>query len=204
VALLCVALVGLVGASTLSLIVLTDDGPDRCCPAPSAAAGSLPSPTSRPASSRAAGVPMCLIGTWRSVDEKFMIKFYTDQPEMPFVASGRVLEFRPDGTATERLDNVVFSGTFRGNQLRIVGNGAREYRWTASGTVITYIGSTSAQVTYSYYDQRGFLSSQTPPPNPNLSEQDPYTCQANQFGESNPERGYQSAWVRTAASGVYG
>jgi hypothetical protein len=204
VALLCVALFGLIGASTLSVIVLTDDGPDRCCPAPERAEGGLPSPTSRPPTSRAAGAPMCLIGSWRSVDEKFMIKFYTNQPEMQFVASGRVLEFRPDGTATERHDNVVFTSSFRGNQLRIVSNGAREYRWSATGQLVTYHASTSAGVSYSYYDQRGFLSTQTPAANPNLNEQDPYTCQANQFTESNPERQYQSAWVRTAASGVYG
>lgn len=194
----------LVAATTLTVVVIADEGPETCCSGSGAVAGSRPSPTARASASRAAGPPMCVIGQWRTVDEAFMIKFYTDQPELPFSSSGRVFELRPDGTGTERHENVVYTGSFRGNQLRIVGNGTIDFTWTATDRTITYVAQTKATITYSYFDQRGLLSTQPLTPNPNLNEVDDYTCAGPQLIENNTNRGYRSVWTRTAGFGVYG
>jgi hypothetical protein len=204
VALFVVAAAALIAATTLTAIVLSADSPERCCPAPAGGPASLPSPTPRSSSSRAAGPPLCLIGSWRSVDEAFMIKFYTDQPPIPFVSSGRRYEYRPDGTAVEQQDNVLYTGSFQGHELRMVGNGALEFTWQANDGSITYAALTKSTLTFSYYDQRGLLGTQPVPVNNARNEVDEYTCQATQLAEHGPSTGYRSAWIRTAASGVYG
>jgi hypothetical protein len=204
VILFCVAVCALVGAVTLTAVVLADDGPDRCCPAVrNAAAQATPSSATRPPATRQAGLPRCLIGSWRTVDEVLMIKFYTNQPTMSFTGGGRQYEFRPDGTGTERLDNVAFTAPFRGRELRIVGNGTLEFTWTADDKKITYLARTGSQSAWSYYDQRGLISTQAVPPDPNLNELDDYTCQGTQMAESN-STGYRSAWARTTGYGMYG
>jgi hypothetical protein len=205
VILFCVAVCALVGAVTLTAVVLTDDGPDRCCPAvQNAAAETKPSPTTRPPATRPAGLPQCLVGSWRTVDEVLMIKFYTNQPTMAFTGGGRQYEFRPDGTGTERYDNVAFTAPFRGRELRIVGNGTLEFTWKADDKKVTYIARTGAQFAWSYYDQRGLISTQPiAPTDPNLNEVDDYTCQGTQAVESN-STGYRSAWARTTGFGMYG
>lgn len=199
--LFAVAVCALLTATTLTVVILTDRGPQR-----SAAAAAVPatpmSPTPRPASSRAnARAPLCLIGSWRTVDEVFNIRFYTDQPEMRFTGGGRLYEFRPDGTGTERMDNVVLTGTFRGNELRIVGNGAMEFTWTASGGTLTYLAWTRSSITWSYYDQRGLLSTQPFETKADVNAAYAYTCQGAQVTESNAT-GYRSIWERLG--GGYG
>ncbi|HET9139582.1 hypothetical protein [Actinophytocola sp.] len=200
--LFAVAVCALLVAIALTVTVLTDERPERADAAVAVAATRL-SPTTRPVTAtRAAGPPLCLIGTWRSTDEVIMNKFYTDQPPIPLVASGRILEFRPDGTATERLDGLTYSGTFRGNQLRLVGTGVAEFTWHATDRVITYPARTGSTVFWSFYDHRGLLSTTAPDgPNPTLNEDDPYTCQGNQFTETG-STGYRGTFTRVA--GAYG
>lgn len=202
--LFAVAVCALLVATALTVTVLTDERPERA-DAAVAVAASRPSPTTRPATAtRAAGPPLCLIGTWRSVDEVIMNKFYTDQPPIRLVASGRILEFRPDGKAVLRVDGLTYSGTFRGNQLRIVGTGTAEFTWHATDRVITYPARNNSTIVWSYYDQRGLLSAQPEGANPALNEDDEYTCQGNEFTERRPSTGYQSTWTRVAGFGTYG
>lgn len=144
-----------------------------------------------------------MIGSWRTVDESFMIKFYTDRSPIRFTGRGREFEFRPDGTVLEKQDNVVLTANFEGRELRMVGNGTSELTWTATDRAITYPARTRVSFTWSYYDQRGLINTDTPGPEPALNEVDDYTCSGSTMSESNAG-GYRSTWVRTAAYGVYG
>ena len=198
--LFAVAACAVLAAGGLTAAVLADDRPR---PAVQATAG-RPSPTAREATSRAAGPPLCLIGSWRTVDERLMIKFYNNEDPIPFTVSGRGYEFRPDGTGTERMDDVVFTGAFGGNQLRLVGKGFSEFTWTATDKVITYGNRTRSEATFSFYDQRGLVETQPLPGNVPMNEVNDYACQGTQLVESNAGRGFQSAWARTTAFGVYG
>jgi hypothetical protein len=195
-----VAVCALVAAFTLTMVVIADDGPERFGPG---ASGAKPSPTARATTSRDVGLPACLVGSWRTVDEVLMVKFYTDQPIMPFVGAGRTYEFRPDGTATERVDNAVFTASFRGNQLRLVANGSLEYTWTATNSALTYVARTGGSFTWQYFDQRGLISTQQIPPTETMNSVYDYNCQPTRMAESN-STGYRSAWARTAGFGVYG
>jgi hypothetical protein len=200
VVLFAVAACAALAAGGLTAVVLADSGPGQVTPV---AAGDRPSPTARPAATREPGRPMCLIGTWRTVDETLPVKFYNDQDPMPFTTSGRVFEFRPDGTGTERLDNVTLSGSFQGNALRMVGNGFTDFTWSATDKAITYVDRTKAEMTWSYYDQRGLVETQPVVAKQGVNEVDDYSCQGTQLVESN-NAGYRSVWARTTASGVYG
>ncbi|PSL56034.1 hypothetical protein B0I31_104325 [Saccharothrix carnea] len=183
----------------LTAAVLADDRPRQVT---SVAAG-RPSPTVREDTTRPVGPPLCLIGSWRTVEEQVMVKFYTNEDPLPFTTSGRAYEFRPDGTGTERMDNVVFHGTFQGNELRLVGNGFIDFTWTATDRAITYSSPTRSEFTWAYYDQRGLVETQTIPSEQLRHEVDDYACQGTQLLESNA-RGYRSVWARTAGLGVYG
>ncbi|WP_433259823.1 hypothetical protein ACQPZF_21670 [Actinosynnema sp. CS-041913] len=200
VTLFAVAACAVVAASVLTAVAVADDRPGRDGPV---ADGDRTSPTPRTSTSRAAGLPMCLVGSWRAVDEQFMIKFYTDEEPMRFTSSGRRYEFRADGTAIERQDNVVLSSTFQGNELRVVGNGQVDFKWTANDKQITYLARTATTLSWSYYDQRGLINTQPQEPTATLNEVDDYTCEGNQVVESNAS-GYRAVWVRTDGSGVYG
>jgi hypothetical protein len=199
VVLFVVAACAVLAAGGLTAVVLADDRPNQTAPV---AAGRA-SPTARPDTTRPVGPPMCLIGSWRTVEEQVMVKFYNNEDPMPFVTSGRTFEFRPDGTGTERMDNVVFHSTFRGNELRLVGNGFIEFTWTATDKAITYVNQTKSQFTWAYYDQRGLVETQTIPSEQARHEVDDYACQGTQLVESNA-RGYRSVWARTTGFGVYG
>jgi hypothetical protein len=202
--LFAVSLCALVTAATLTVVMLAAATPEPCCPGTPGIAAGRPSPTAPSSSSRAAGLPMCLVGSWRTVEDTVTAKFYTDQPALPFTTSGTTYEFHPDGTGVLHQDNVVYNGSFRGNQLKIVGNGSIDFTWTADDKTITYRAYTRTALAYSYYDQRGPLSTVPVAANPNLNEVDDYTCQATQLAESNTALGYHSSWVRTSALGVYG
>src|SRR5262249_3088542 len=127
-----------------------------------------------------------------------------DVGALPFTLSGQVYEFHADGTGVVRQDNVTYSGSYQGNQLRIVGNGTIEFTWTATDRTVTYVAYTRTTLQFSYYDQRGLLSTVPVPANPNLNEVDQYDCQATRNTETNAGVGYHSSWVRTSAVGVYG
>ena len=200
VLLFVVAACAVLAAGGVTAVVLADDGPRQAVPV----AAGRPSPTARAATTRAPGSPLCLIGSWRTVDERLMIKFYNDEDPIPFTVSGRLYEFRPDGTGTERMDNVVFTGAFQGNELRMVGNGFSEFTWTATDKVITYGNRTRSEATFSFYDQRGFVETQPLPGNRPMNEVNDYACQGTQMAESNAGLGFQSVWARTTAFGVYG
>ena len=188
----------LLAAGVLTAAVLSDDGPT-----PVAARSGRPSPTARPDTTRAVGRPLCVVGSWVVVEEVSNIKFYSDQPALPMTSAGTTYEFRPDGTGTERMDDVVFHGTYQGNELRLVGNGFIDFTWTATDRAITYGGPTTSQFTWAYYDQRGLVETQTIPSEQLRHEVDDYACQGTQLVESNA-RGYRSVWARTAGFGVYG
>jgi hypothetical protein len=201
-ALFAVAVCALLACSALTVAVIAHAGPERCCV--SAAAASPPSPTTRTGSTREAGLPMCLIGSWRTVDEHFMIKFYTDEPEIPFTGSGRIYEFHADGTGVERGDNVVLTASFQGHELRMVGNGTINFTWTANDRSVIYVARTGATYTWTSFDQRGQIGSAPVPPTEPINEVDAYTCQGAQYTETNDSRGYHSVWARTAGFGMYG
>lgn len=194
-----VAACAVLAAGGLTAVVLADDRPDQAAPV---AAGRA-SPTARPDTTRPVGPPLCLIGSWRTVEEQVMVKFYNGVDPLPMVTSGRAYEFRPDGTGTERMDNVVFHGTYQGNELRLVGNGFIEFTWTATDKAITYVNQTKTQFTWAYYDQRGLVETQTIPSEQVRHQVDDYACQGTQLVESNAG-GYRSVWARTAGFGVYG
>ncbi|ONI80262.1 hypothetical protein ALI22I_43615 [Saccharothrix sp. ALI-22-I] len=200
VVLFAVAACAVLAAGGLTAVVLADSRPGPVTPV---VAGERPSPTARTAATRAVAHPMCLIGSWRTVDETLMVKFYNDEDPMPLTTSGRVFEFRPDGTGTERLDNVTLSGSFEGNALRMVGNGSTDFTWSATDKVITYIDRTRTDVTWAFYDQRGLVDTQPVTAKQGVNEVDDYSCQGTQLVESNGS-GYRSVWARTTASGVYG
>ncbi|MCC8249206.1 hypothetical protein [Saccharothrix luteola] len=199
VVLFVVAACAVLAAGGLTAVVLADDRPRQAAPVVAGRA----SPTARADTTRPVGPPLCLIGSWRTVEEQVMVKFYNGVDPLPMVTSGRAYEFRPDGTGTERMDNVVFHGTYQGNALRLVGNGIIEFTWTATDKAITYGTQTKAEFTWAYYDQRGLVETQTIPSEQVRHEVDDYACQGTQLVESN-SRGYRSVWARTAGFGVYG
>ncbi len=201
--LIAVAAGAVIAATTLTTVALSADEPDRCCPAGADGPVTGPSPTTRAAETRAAGPPMCLIGSWRSVEEIHSVKFYTDQPPMQFVGTERRYEFRPDGTGTEIHANSTLSSNWRGRQLKIVGNGSVQFTWKATDNQITYMAISNAQLNFQYYDNRGLLNTLPYANNPALNEVDDYICQGTQMAEGN-SNGYHSAWVRTTGFGVYG
>jgi hypothetical protein len=198
-----VAVCALLSAAALTAVALTRGSPEKCCVAVDEVSADLPSPTSRTSSSRPTGQPICLVGTWRTVEETFSIKFYTDQPAIPFVGGGRRYELHADGTGTEFQDNVLLTGSFQGRELRMAGNGTINFTWKANDHAITYLAQTSSSLTYSYYDQRGLISTKPLIPNANLNEVDDYACQGTQMTEGN-DKGYRSRWSRIAGTGVYG
>jgi hypothetical protein len=203
VALFSVAGCALIAAVTLTAVGISADNPESCCSDEPHPVVSETTATAKAAANRPAGLPICLIGTWRSVDESSMFKFYSDQPASRFSGAGRLVELRPDGTGSERHDNFTLTGSFGSRVLRLVSAGTMEFKWTASDKAITYIGHTSATITYSFYDHRGLIETQPFKVNPNLNEVDPYTCGATQLSESSAT-GYRSTWVRVNGAGVYG
>ncbi|MET0136282.1 MAG: hypothetical protein ABW215_22080 [Kibdelosporangium sp.] len=210
-ALFAVAGCSLVATITLTAVVISDDRPEinavsnTGTPAPetTSATTSAPRPSVKSGANRPQGLPMCLVGSWRTVDEVFSVKFYTNRPPMRFTGSGRLYEFRPDGTATETDHNVTLSGSFGTRQLRMVGNGTVDFTWSATDTTLTYKTRTRASFTWAYYDHRGLVSTQPLQPNRDFNEIYSYTCQGAQMIEAN-DKGYRSVWVRTPGFGVYG
>ncbi|MEU4804086.1 hypothetical protein [Actinosynnema sp. NPDC023587] len=201
VSLFAVAATAVVAASVLTVVAVANAGPSRGSAAES---GDRPSPTPRESDRpRAEGLPLCLVGSWVTVEERSMVKFYNDADPILFTSSGRRYEFRPDGTGTERQDNVTLIGNHQGTELRIVANGTNEFTWRATAKQITYAARTSTTITYSFYDQRGLIATQPQEAKQDLNEVDDYACEGTQAAETNPA-GYQSLWARTEASGVYG
>jgi hypothetical protein len=203
IGLFSVAACALVAAVTLTAVGISADIPESCCSDEPLPVESEQTASTKAAVNRPAALPICLIGSWRSVEDSSMYKFYTDQPPMRFSGSGRIVEFRPDGTGTERHDNFTLTGSFGSRVLRLVSAGTVDFTWTASDSAVTYIGHTGTTITYSFYDHRGLIETQPFKLNPNLNEVDRYTCAATQLSESN-DNGYRSTWVRTAGTGVYG
>ncbi|CAL9443638.1 hypothetical protein AB0A74_09830 [Saccharothrix sp. NPDC042600] len=201
VVLFAVAAAALLGASALTAVAIADGGPAGGDPV---AVGDRPSPTPRTPTSRAAGLPMCIVGTWRTVEDSLMLKFYTDADRIPFSGAGRRYEFRPDGTATEFQENWTLTGSYQGNELRLVGNGSTEFTWTATDRQVTYLARTKTSVVYESYDQRGHIGTTPQEVKADLNEVDEYTCQGNQFVEQNAANGYRSVWVRVEGTGLYG
>jgi hypothetical protein len=201
--LLVVCAVAALACAALSVPLLTASAPESCRGCPVADPAALPSPTGRPAATRAATQQHCLIGSWRTVDETMNIKFYTDVDPYPFTTSGRYYEFHPDGTAVERNDNVQFVGNHRGVETRVVANGWREFTWSATDSTITFVAITGADLTWSYYDQRGLLNSLPEQVDPQRNENKNYTCAGAQLVETG-DNGYRSVWQRTADYGAYG
>jgi hypothetical protein len=193
-----IAACALLAAGGLAAVALADDRPETA-----SATGGRPSPTARESTTRAPGLPLCVIGSWLVVEETAMVKFYNNEAPLPMIASGVTYEFRPDGTGTTRIDGVVFRGTFRGNDIRLAGRGSYDFTWSATDKAITYVARTRSDATWTFYDQRGELSTQPVEPNPAQNEVDDYTCQATQLVESN-SGGYRSSMARTKAFGVYG
>ena len=181
--------------------VLSGKGPERCCAAVSGTSRVTPTPL--PSTTRPAGPPLCLIGSWRTVDETFMVEFYTDVPAIRFTGKGREFEFRPDGTVVEKQHDVVLSGTYQGNEVRMVGNGTSELTWTATDRAITYPARTRTDITWASYDQRGLIGTQPASPDLALDEVDEYVCSGDTVVETGVT-GYTSHWVRTSVFGVYG
>ncbi|MBW4718403.1 hypothetical protein [Saccharothrix obliqua] len=200
VALFAVAAAAVLGAGALTAVAVTGSGPDRAAVVES---DDRPSPTPPTTTERPAGPPLCLVGSWESAEERSMVRFYTDNDPILFTGSGRRYEFRPDGTGTERQDNVVLTGSYQGNELRIVANGTNEFRWTATDRQLTYVARTATTMTYTMFDQRGLIATQPLEPEPALNEVDDYTCEGTRAVESNAS-GYRARWVRTDGSGVYG
>ncbi|GAB3897863.1 hypothetical protein ACFQ1S_22455 [Kibdelosporangium lantanae] len=198
-----VAICAAVVSASLAVVAATTTTPEPCCPDVQTVAENRAAPTTTAVATRTAGLPACLVGSWRTVDEVFMIKFYNNEDPMRFTGHGQQYVFHPDGTGTETEDNVTLTGAFRGNELRLVINGTAAFTWAADGSRITYIGFTSDNRTYSYYDERGFRGTQPAPSRPNLNEVDDYSCGGTTMRESN-SNGYGSSWVRTNDFGVYG
>jgi hypothetical protein len=203
VALFSAAACAAIAAVTLTAVGISADVPESCCSDEPLPVESEQAAATKAAANRPAALPICMIGTWRSVEENTMFKFYSDQPASPFSGAGRVMEFRPDGTGTVRNDNFTLTGSFGSRVLRLVSSGSAEFTWKASDQAVTYIGYSNATITFSFYDHRGLIETQPFKVDANANEVDRYTCAATQFGESN-DTGYRSTWVRTAASGVYG
>ncbi|MEU5693134.1 hypothetical protein [Actinosynnema sp. NPDC020468] len=166
--------------------------------------GDRPSPTPRSSSTREPGPPLCVIGSWQVAEDTVKIKFYTDADATTFTGSGRLFEFRPDGTGTEKHDNHVLKSTFEGNEIRIVSNGAQDFTWTTKDGTITYLTRTSSTLVYSYYDQRGLLDSHPAAGPGDLYDTNDFTCERGRAVESRRDVEYRSVWNRTTAYGVYG
>ncbi len=192
-----------VAATTLTAVVISADIPER-----SSDAAPPVSPLAAVATtetSRTVGLPACLIGTWRSIEEYTTYKFYTDQPPFGFTGRGRFLILRPDGTGGERREGFTQTGRYRGGEQRMVSDGTYEFRWSADAKAITYQGPVTASMTFRYYDHRGLLNTQPLQPDPNWKEVDEFTCTATRLTETSTSgTGYRSVWVRTKETGVYG
>ena len=188
-------------ATTATASVLSQPEPERCCAAVPTADKVSAAP--RTTTTRPAGPPLCLIGSWRAVDETFMVKFYTDRPEIRFTSKGREFEFRPDGTMLERQADVVMTASYGDVELRIVGKGTSEFTWKADDRAITYLARTKVDHSWSFYDHRGWLSTKAAYLEPNLNEVDDYVCSGDTMLETNAD-GFRSSWVRTDSYGVYG
>jgi hypothetical protein len=202
-ALLTLCAAAVLACAGLSVPLLARSEPESCHACPVADPDALPSPTTSPPGTREPGPPQCLVGSWRTVDENMMFKFYTDIDPFPFAASGRYYEFHADGTVVERDDNVQIVGHYGGDEQRIVANGWRQFNWSATGNTITYHGVTGADLTWTDYDHRGQLSSAREELDPNFTETNNYTCAGTQVVETNPD-GFRSVWTRTADYGMYG
>ena len=183
--------------------ILSRERPERCCDTAAGTSRVTPASTTAASTIRPAGPPLCLIGSWRTVDETFMIEFYDDRPKIRFTGNSRHFEFRPDGTALETQDNVVLTAQYDGRELRLVGNGTATYTWTAADHKITYAARTKTDFTWSYYDQRGLINTERSGDEPALNEVDDYTCSGSSMLESSAN-GYRSTWTRTSEYGVYG
>lgn len=85
------------------------------------------------------------------MDEQITFKFHTDQPELPLTGGGRVYELRPDGTGTERMTDVVFTGEPGGNPIRMIGNGTTEFTWSATDRTITCLHRTKTDTTWAFH-----------------------------------------------------
>ncbi|MBG6139144.1 lipocalin family protein [Longispora fulva] len=179
-------------------------GPERCCPAggPPAQAGPRPTVSPSAAPTRAPGLPLCVVGSWRVVTETAIVKFYSNADPFPASTSGKVYEFRADGTGTESYDNVTYTANSDGSTLRLTSNGSAEFTWTATGDTVTYLARTSTTLRHHWSVPEGELDSESKP-QPELNETDHYTCAGGTFEESNAT-GYKSVWARTPGYGFYG
>jgi hypothetical protein len=199
-----VSLVALLAASVLTVIAVAGaDSPERCCAGPVPAPEALLSPTSATPGTRAATPAQCVLGSWLTVEDVLTVRFYTDSGEVPMTTRGRYYEFHPDGTGVERNQNIEIVGDYRGERIRIVANGWREFTWSATETAITYKAITRASLTWSYYDSRGLISTQPEPVNPRHNEVNDFSCSGGRLVESNAS-GFRSEWARTGDYGYYG
>jgi len=202
--LLVVSVVAFLAAGALTVVAVTGaDAPEPCCDGPVAQSGAPPSPTTAPPMSRAPALAQCLVGSWRTADETLMVKFYTDVGKLPMTTGGRYYEFRANGTVVERNQDVQLVGNHNGTPIRLVINGTREFTWTATANTITYKAVTRTNLSWTYYDNRGKLSTEKDKPDPNFTETNSYRCEGGQVAESNAG-GFHSTWTRTADYGYYG
>ncbi|TDV46114.1 hypothetical protein [Actinophytocola oryzae] len=202
-ALLVVCATALVACAGLAVPLLGSAEPASCRSCPVADPAALPSPAPLPKQAREPGVDHCLVGSWRTVEETVPVKFYADVDPFLFTTSGRYYEFRPDGTGIERNDDITFVGSHRGNETRLVADGWREFTWTGTADTLTFVAITNAALTWSYYDQRGLVSSQPEPLDPRRNEVKHYACAGTRLVETG-DNGYRSTWDRTTDFGVYG
>ncbi|WP_460400274.1 hypothetical protein [Actinophytocola sediminis] len=201
--LLVLSLIAFLAASALTVVAVAENDAPEPWRTGYAADDGRPSPTTAPPMSRAPALAQCVVGSWRTVDETLMVKFYTDVGELPMTTSGRYYEFRADGTAVERNQNIQIVGNHNGTPIRLVVNGWREFSWSATASKLSYQAITRANLTWSFYDNRGLLSSQKEPVDPRHNEVNDYTCAEGQLVESNAS-GFRSVWTRTADYGYYG
>jgi hypothetical protein len=188
--------------------------PEPCCPAggPPAQPSVWPDPdqsaipaTDPPAGpTRAAPLPVCLIGSWRVTEEIYLVDFYTDVPAIPFRSSDRRFEFRPDGTGTISYEGMVGTASYQGDALRVEYDGSTEFRWSADQDTITYHETFSTSVSWRTFINSRQTNSGTERPDPDLNEVDDYRCSGGRVEERNDSLGYQATWVRTDGFGVYG
>jgi hypothetical protein len=197
-ALLVVCAVAVLACAGLAVPLLGRAGPESCC---AASVSAVATTTSTAPATRLAGLPTCLIGSWRVVDQRETIKFYIDDDPLLFTfGSGvRYYEFHPDGQAIER--NTDFT-MVSGKHVRVVRNGERTFTWSATATTITYHSLAATTLTVDYYDQRGRLDPATEMPSPNLNETDDVHCTSTQVTESKGD--YHATWQRTSDYGMYG
>src|SRR5262245_56174040 len=92
--LLVVCAVAVLACAGLSVPLLTASAPESCC-----AAGPAPSPAGSAQATRPAGLPPCLIWSWRVVAQEETLKFYIDAAPLAFTfgSGDRYYEFHPDG-----------------------------------------------------------------------------------------------------------